>query len=64
MRGSMIRHKSRLCRIVHRYYCKPGSTMPMHPLLWFTKQYPKNRAELATLLRSIRPTVRRDFPST
>lgn len=67
MRGSMIRHKARLARIVWHFWGmrgRPGTqTMPRFPLLYFSKHKEDagRRAILASLLRDIRHTARRDF---
>jgi hypothetical protein len=68
MRGSMIRHKGRLERIVYHYWGmllgRPGAlSMPRFPLLYFSKRQEDavRRAVLASLLRQIRHTARRDF---
>lgn len=51
MRGSMIRHKSRLGRFVHHNFNLRGSTMPAWPLLNFSRRHPDARKKLAAALR-------------
>jgi len=51
MRGSMIRHKSRLNRFIHQAYFPAGSTLALFPALRFQRNYPENRATLASALR-------------
>ena len=67
MRAAMIRHKARLARIVWHFWgmrSRPGcQSMPRFPLRYFSKRGEDvgRRAVLASLLREIRHTARRDF---
>jgi hypothetical protein len=60
MRGSMIRHKSNVGRIIHHLYAKRGSTMVMIPWLGFMsrERHAVNRKRLATDLRALRKANR------
>ena len=53
MRGSMIRHKDKLERFVHHNF-GDGLTLPMWPLLFYTKRWPEARTRLAEALREWR----------
>lgn len=49
----MIRHKHRIERFVHHNY-GDGLTMPMWPLMFYTKRWPGARKKLANGLREWR----------
>jgi hypothetical protein len=60
MRGSILRHKSRLRSIVHQHFYPPFSTMVLLPLLPFTKGRAgaaQVRKKLADLLWQLRQTI-------
>ncbi len=62
MRGSMIRHKSRVKRIVHQHFYPPATTMVIFPLLPFHKGM-KGAKELRSKLAAILRELRAKYPN-
>lgn len=57
MRGSMIRHKAKVRRVIHKTLYKPGSTMVRFPEMAITKRTElgrSNRKKVASALKAAR----------